>query len=128
MEKVIAVGIQRQGETDGAVNASMEELEELVRTAGGEVVEIHTQKKDRPDPATFIGKGKVAELAERVILLKVRTLVFDDELKPVQQRNLEAKLGRKVIGIELNDGYIPLARVRTDVTMGLPLRGMTNDE
>jgi GTP-binding protein HflX len=97
MEKVIAVGIQRQGETDGAVNASMEELEELVRTAGGEVVEIHTQKKDRPDPATFIGKGKAAELAERVILLKVRTLVFDDELKPVQQRNLEEVTGAKVV-------------------------------
>jgi len=97
MEKVIAVSIQRQGETDTAVRASMEELEELVETAGGEVVESHTQKKDRPDSATFIGKGKVAELAERAHLLKVRTLVFDDELKPVQQRNLEEVTGTKVV-------------------------------
>ena len=97
MEKVIAVSIQRQGQTDAAVHASMEELEELVETAGGEVVEIHTQKKDRPDPATFIGKGKAAELAERVIQLKIRTLVFDDDLKPVQQRNLEEVTGAKVV-------------------------------
>ncbi len=55
------------------------------------------KKKDRPDPATFIGKGKVAELAERAHKLKVRTLVFDDELKPVQQRNLEEITGTKVI-------------------------------
>ena len=97
MEKVIAVAIQRQGQTDAAVHTSMEELEELVDTAGGEVVEIHTQKKDRPDSATFIGKGKVSELAERVLKLRVHTLVFDDELKPVQQRNLEEATGAKVV-------------------------------
>src|ERR1017187_3507398 len=97
MEKVIAVSIQRQEQTDAAVHASMEELDELVATAGGQVVESHIQKKDRPDPATFIGKGKVAELAERAHLLKVRTLVFDDELKPVQQRNLEEVTGAKIV-------------------------------
>jgi GTP-binding protein HflX len=97
MEKVIAVSIQRQGQSDATVHASMEELEELVATAGGEVIESHTQKKDRPDSATFIGKGKAAELAERALQLKVRTLVFDDELKPVQQRNLEEVTGSKVV-------------------------------
>ncbi len=75
----------------------MDELHELVSTAGGEVVESHTQKKDRPDPATFIGKGKAAELSDRAHKLKIHTLIFDDELKPVQQRNLEEITGTKVI-------------------------------
>ena len=97
MEKVIAVSIQKQGQPDAAVHASMNELEELVRTAGGEVVEAHTQRKDRPDPATFVGKGKAAELSERAYQLKVRTLVFDDELKPAQQRKLEEVTGAKVV-------------------------------
>jgi GTP-binding protein HflX len=97
MEKVITVALQRQNETEASVHAAMEELEELVGTAGGVVVEAHVQKKDRPDPATFIGKGKAAELAERAYLQKVRTLVFDDELKPVQQRNLEEVTGAKVV-------------------------------
>ncbi len=97
MEKVIAVSLQRQQETDAAVQASMEELRELVSTAGGEVVESHIQKKDRPDPATFIGKGKVTELAEAAHKLKIGTLVFDDELKPAQQKNLEEITGTKVI-------------------------------
>jgi len=97
MEKVIAVSIQRQIQTDAEVHASMNELHELVSTAGGEVVESYTQKKDRPDPSTFIGKGKVTELAERAHKLKIQTLVFDDELKPVQQRNLEEITGTKVI-------------------------------
>src|SRR5690348_11670638 len=97
MEKVIAVSLQRQLQTDAAVRVSMEELHELVFTAGGEVVESTTQKKDRPDPATFVGKGKAAELAERAYKLKIHTLVFDDELKPVQQRNLEEITGAKVI-------------------------------
>ena len=97
MEKVIAVSLQRQDQAEAVVYASMNELEELVRTAGGEVVEIHTQKKDHPDPATFVGKGKAVELAERAYQLNVRTLVFDDDLKPVQQRNLEEVTGTKVV-------------------------------
>ncbi len=97
MEKVIAVSIQRQPQTDAAVQASMDELHELVSTAGGEIVESHIQKKDRPDPATFIGKGKAAELSERAHKLKIHTLIFDDELKPAQQRNLEEITGTKVI-------------------------------
>ncbi len=97
MERVIAVSLHRQPQTEAALRASMDELRELVSTAGGEVVESHTQKKDRPDPATFVGKGKAAELAEIAYKLKIHTLVFDDELKPVQQRNLEEITGTKVI-------------------------------
>src|SRR5262249_41305615 len=97
MEKVIAVSLQKQGQSNESVNASLEELQELVFTAGGQVLENHIQKKDRPDPATFIGKGKVSELAERAYQMGIRTLVFDDELKPAQQRNLEAVTGTKVI-------------------------------
>jgi len=97
MEKVITVSLQKQKDTDAAVKASMDELEELVDTAGGEVVEAYTQKKDHADPATFVGKGKAAELGERVRELKIETVVFDDELKPSQQQNLEEIIPAKIV-------------------------------
>jgi GTP-binding protein HflX len=97
MEKVITVSLQKQKDTEASIRASMDELEELVSTAGGEVIEAHTQKKDRADPATFIGKGKTLELAERVRELKAQTVVFDDELKPGQQRNLEEQIPAKIV-------------------------------
>nr|AEQ20588.1 GTP-binding protein HflX [uncultured bacterium CSLF42] len=68
-----------------------------METAGGQVAEAHSQKKESPDPATFVGKGKALELAEQVLKHRVQTLVFDDELKPVQQRNLEEITGVKVV-------------------------------
>lgn len=97
MEKVITVSLQKQKDADAAVRASMDELEELVDTAGGEVVEAHTQKKDHADAATFVGKGKAGELAERVRKLKAQTVVFDDELKPSQQQNLEDIIPAKIV-------------------------------
>ena len=61
------------------------------------MIEAHTQKKDHADPATFVGKGKAAELAERVRELKAQTVVFDDELKPSQQKNLEELIPAKIV-------------------------------
>src|SRR3712207_2630450 len=95
MERVITIALERSRHEP--VRASLDELERLVETAGGAVIEAHQQKKDRPDPATFIGRGKAAELAERVMALDAQAVVFDDELRPVQQRNLEEVLGAKVI-------------------------------
>ena len=79
------------------MQSSLEELDRLVETAGGVVVETHVQKRDRPDPAFFVGKGKAQELAERIKHLKAQTLIFDDELKPGQQQNLEELMDAKVI-------------------------------
>jgi GTP-binding protein HflX len=97
LEKIITVGVQRSNHDEEATQASLDELERLVETAGGTVVETHVQKRDRPDPATFIGKGKVQELAERIKHHKAQALIFDDELKPGQQQNLEEAIGAKII-------------------------------
>src|SRR5512140_106302 len=87
-------------DTRGALLAaaeSVEELAELARTAGADVVGRTTQKLDHPVAATYIGKGKVEEVAEERKRLDANVVVFDDELSPSQQRNLEKALGVKVI-------------------------------
>ncbi len=72
-----------------AAEASLEELALLVDTAGAEPVELVVQRRDRPDPATYIGSGKAQELRELSEALDIDLVVFDDELTPAQQRNLE---------------------------------------
>jgi GTP-binding protein HflX len=69
--------------------ADLEELALLVDTAGAEVVGSEFQRRERPDSATYVGKGKAAELAEMAESLDLDVIVFDDELTPAQQRNLE---------------------------------------
>jgi GTP-binding protein HflX len=97
MENVITVGLQTPSDTSQEVRESMEELLQLVETAGGRVMDSLLQKRDKPEPATLIGRGKVEELAELGRKENVHTFVFDQPLKPVQQRNLEEALGGKVI-------------------------------
>ena len=69
----------------------------LVDTAGADVVARVMQRRDRPDPATFVGRGKADELAELSPGVDADTVVFDEELSPAQQRNLEGILGRTAI-------------------------------
>ncbi len=79
--------------TDGdveAAEASLDELALLADTAGAEVVFADLQRRREPDPATYVGSGKAAELAAVAEGLDVDVVVFDDELSPAQQRNLEA--------------------------------------
>jgi GTP-binding protein HflX len=76
---------------------SLDELALLTDTAGAEPVATELQRRDRPDPATYVGKGKLAELAELAEALDVDVVVFDDELTPAQQRNLERAFGRDVV-------------------------------
>src|SRR5438128_6966359 len=72
-----------------AAQASLEELARLVDTAGADPVELVLQRRDTPDPATYIGSGKAKELQELADALDIDLVVFDDELTPAQQRNLE---------------------------------------
>jgi len=83
---------------DGAwpVEASLEELAQLARTAGLDVVGQVTQRLERPNPATFIGPGKVEELVERVAETAANVVIFDEELSPRHQRELEKALGEGV--------------------------------
>jgi GTP-binding protein HflX len=79
------------------VNEHLEELERLIDTAGAIVVGTLTQQLDRPDPATYIGKGKVEELKAMIAEKDATLIIFDDELSPAQGKNLEGDLGKRVI-------------------------------
>lgn len=79
------------------VGESIAELGELARTAGAEVVGQTTQRLEHPNPATYIGKGKVEEIVEARHELDASLVIFDDELSPSQQRNLERAIGTKVL-------------------------------
>ncbi|MGK2966897.1 MAG: GTPase HflX [Tepidiformaceae bacterium] len=76
---------------------SVDELAELARTAGAVVVGRAVQRMEHPHPATYIGKGKVDEVVAECRELEANVVIFDDELSPSQQRNLETALGTKVI-------------------------------
>ncbi|BAM27665.1 GTPase HflX [Corynebacterium ulcerans] len=96
LERVILVGVWTQG-TTAEVEATMQELAALAETAGSEVVDMLYQKRDKPDPGTYIGSGKVAELKDIVMSTGVDTVVCDGELSPGQMIALEKALDVKVI-------------------------------
>src|SRR5258708_1901792 len=75
----------------------LSELERLADTAGADVLLRLTQEKSLPDGALYLGKGKVAELKSHVEMLSLQLVIFDDDLSPVQVRNLEKELGIKVL-------------------------------
>ncbi len=79
------------------VTEHLEELERLADTAGAVVVGTLTQQLDRPDPATYIGRGKVEELKALLVEKEATLVIFDDELSPAQGKNLEGELGKRVI-------------------------------
>lgn len=95
-DKTVLVGLIQKGESMEALERSMDELEGLLKTAGGECVARLTQSKDAPDTRTMIGSGKAAELAYLCACNDVTLVVFDCELSPSQIRNLEAILGDNV--------------------------------
>lgn len=94
-ECALLVGIERP--SSWSVSDSLQELAQLSETAGAEVLGAVAQKKDRPDPAYFIGKGKLDELRLLRQEQGANLIIFDDELSPAQQRNLEQALGTKII-------------------------------
>ena len=96
LEQVILVGAWTDG-TTAEMEANMLELAALAKTAGAEVVDMFYQKRDKPDPGTYIGSGKVRELADIVQATGVDTVVFDGELSPGQMVALEEALMVKVI-------------------------------
>ncbi len=93
-ERAILVGIEP---LTGESRRSMQELLQLVRAAGASPVDVVVQRRDRPDPATFIGRGKLVELAEEVIQRNVDVVVLNAELRPAQVKNLVDGLECKVL-------------------------------
>ncbi|GIZ15786.1 GTPase HflX [Capnocytophaga catalasegens] len=96
-EKVVLVGIIHQQQDEKKSKEYLDELEFLTYTAGGEVVKRFVQKIDTPNPKTFIGTGKIEEVKLFVEENKIGTIVFDDELTPAQQNNIEKLLQIKVL-------------------------------
>lgn len=96
LEQVVLVGVWTEG-TVAEVEATMAELAALTETAGAEVVEAIYQKRDKPDPGTYIGRGKVQELKEIVEATGADTVICDGELQPGQLSALERELNTKVI-------------------------------
>ncbi|WP_322153841.1 GTPase HflX [Paratractidigestivibacter sp.] len=94
-ERAILVGVDRGSGTWNCED-SLAELARLAKTDGAEVLFTMTQRLDRPIPKTFIGKGKVEELVSYVRNLDVDVVIFDDELTPSQQANLERAVGEPV--------------------------------
>ena len=94
-ERALVVGVDT-GRGDWHMADSLDELERLVTTADGVVVERETQKLDSPSPKTFVGSGKAEEIAAAVHRLDADVVVFDDELSPSQQSNLERIFGDPV--------------------------------
>ncbi|MFM8446116.1 MAG: GTPase HflX [Actinomycetota bacterium] len=96
LERVVLVGVWTEGTIKDAEN-SMAELAALAETAGSEVLEALIQRRDKPDPSTFIGSGKVSELKGVVKSTGADTVICDGELSPGQLRNLEDKVKVKVV-------------------------------
>ncbi|MGB5187730.1 MAG: GTPase HflX, partial [Acidimicrobiia bacterium] len=88
-QRALLVGMIRDGSRAAEGERSLEELELLTDTAGSEPIESVLVRRDRPDPATFIGKGKLSELVADSHMLDIDVVVFDNELSPAQQRNLQ---------------------------------------
>src|SRR5580704_16415730 len=99
---LVGVGIKRPSRVPGldagdAERASLDELAELARSAGAQVAGTIFQMRDRIDPATVIGRGKIEEVKIEADLHKASLVIFDRNLTPTQQRNLEAGSDRRVI-------------------------------
>lgn len=96
-EKIVLVGVTVPPEREEETEAHLDELSLLVDTAGADEAARVLQRRDHPDPATYIGKGKAEELRDLSLTVDADTVVFDDELSPAQSRNLEKILGRTAI-------------------------------
>ncbi len=96
LERVVLVGVWTEGSVEDAEN-SIAELALLAETAGSEVLDAIYQRRQSPDPATYVGRGKVDGLKEIVQATGADTVVCDGELAPSQLRNLEDRLGVKVV-------------------------------
>ena len=94
--RAVLVGLMQKGESAEALDRSLDELEGLLKTAGGECIARLTQSKEAPDARTMIGSGKAAELAYLCACNDIDLVVFDCELSPSQIRNLENIMGEGV--------------------------------
>ena len=96
-EKVILIGLITKSQNEAKAKEYLDELAFLAFTAGGEVSRRYTQKLDVPNPKTFIGSGKMDQVKAYIDQNDISTAIFDDELSPAQQKNIEKILQVKII-------------------------------
>lgn len=96
-EKAILVGVSLPGQSEQKISEYLDELRFLADTAGADVLDVMVQKLQKPNPATYIGSGKLEELSEKVSALECNLVIFDDELSATQIRNLERALTVKIL-------------------------------
>ncbi len=96
-EKTVIAGVITQNQSEEKLNEYLDELEFLTYTAGGEVIKRFSQRMERPNPKTFLGTGKIDEMHLYIKENDVSTVIFDDELSPAQQKNLNRILDCKVL-------------------------------
>lgn len=96
-EKAVLIGIINREQNEEKVTEYLDELEFLTYTAGGEVVERFVQRMDVANPKTLIGSGKMEEVESFVKEHEIGSVIFDDELTPAQQRNIEKQLRCKIV-------------------------------
>lgn len=122
-EKAVLVGLIMPGQPEKKLNEYLDELEFLMLTAGGRTVRRFVQKTDRPNTATFVGRGKVEEIAGFVKAEAVDIVVFDDELTPTQVKNLERifegvkVLDRTALILDIFAARAQTAHAKTQVQM-----------
>ncbi|WP_076546793.1 GTPase HflX [Maribacter ulvicola] len=96
-EKAVLIGVINKEQNEDKVSEYLDELEFLTYTAGGKVTKRFVQRMDVPNPKTLIGSGKMEEVERYVEQHKIGSVIFDDELTPGQQRNIEKQLQCKII-------------------------------
>ena len=96
-ERSVLVGVVNDSQNEEKLNEFLEELEFLSITAGGKVIKKFKQKINTPNPKTFVGKGKIEEIQEYIKKNDVSIVIFDDELSPTQQANIEKILKCKIL-------------------------------
>jgi GTP-binding protein HflX len=96
-ERIVLVGVAIDRTPDEVVSESLDELSSLVDTAGADAIGRVVQRRKSPDASTFVGSGKANEIKDLAIETDCDTVVFDDDLTPAQQFNLEKLLGRTAI-------------------------------
>lgn len=118
----VLIGMLNKFQDDTASKEYLDELAFLAETYGLVTKKTFTQKLEKPDKATFIGKGKVAEVEAYVKEHKIDVVIFDDELSPSQQRNLEKVLGKKILDrttliLEIFEQRAQTAHAKTQVQL-----------
>ncbi|HEY1039462.1 MAG TPA: GTPase HflX [Bacteroidia bacterium] len=97
LENAILVTVVGKREDADLIEEYLDELEFLTLTYGGVTVKRFIQRLEKPDKATYIGKGKIQEIKEYVAANDIKLIVIDDELSPAQQKNLEKELNKKIL-------------------------------